>query len=383
MKKRILFVISNLGCGGINRSLENLLSVINDENLNVSVLAFDTTGQYKDGFPNSCLLKPNLFVNYQTRTLSQQRGFAKSLTALIKIADRISGGRVKRSAFSRQRNRVLKEDYDAIIAFSEGAPTHFLASVNNRNKIAWIHCDYKSYLTFCAGQEVDEVNLYANYDKIICVSDFTKSSFEKVSKNLSCQILSIPNVLNTSLIKKESSKFKPNYEGNFNIVTVGRIDPVKRPSVIPEILSYILRKVENVHWYIIGPTKWQSEFDKLSDAINKYGVADKIHLLGQKDNPYPYIKNADLLVNTSVSEACPYVVNEAKVLGTPVVCTDFGSAKQFISNGVDGFSVPLDKMAVTITGLIADKQSYNKIKENLRGFEYDNESIKERFFSLI
>ncbi len=383
MKKRILFVISNLGCGGINRSLENLLSVINDENLNVSVLAFDATGQYKDGFPNSCLLKPNLFVNYQTRNLSQQHGFAKGLTALIKIADRISGGRVKQFAFSRQRNRVLKEDYDAIIAFSEGAPTHFLASVNNRNKIAWIHCDYKSYLTFCAGREVDEVNIYANYDKIICVSDFTRSSFEKVAKNLSCQILSIPNVLNTRLIRQEAAKFKPDYEGGFNIVTVGRIDPVKRPSVIPEILSYILRKVENVHWYIIGPTIWQSEFDKLSDAISKYGVADKIHLLGQKDNPYPYIKNADLLVNTSVSEACPYVVNEAKVLGTPVVCTDFGSAKQFISNGVDGFSVPLDKMADTITGLIADKQSYNKIKENLRGFEYDNESIKERFFSLI
>lgn len=383
MMKRILFVISNLGCGGINRSLENLLSVINNENLRVSVLAFDTTGQYKDGFAGSSLLRPNLFVNYLTRALSEQRGFAKWLTALIKTIDRISGGRVKQEALSQQRSRILKENYDAIIAFSEGAPTHFLSPVNNRNKIAWIHCDYKSYLTFCKEREDQEINTYANYDKIICVSDFTKNSFKDVSKNCSGQILSIPNVLNTSLMKESAVKFKPDYDGDFNIITVGRIDPIKRPSVIPEILSCILRKIKNVHWYIIGPTIWQSELDKLLYEIKKYDVEDNIHLLGQKDNPYPYIKNANLLVNTSVSEACPYVVNEAKVLGIPVVCTDFGSAKQFIRNGIDGFSVPLEKMADTITKLIINTQSYNSIKENLVDFEYDNKSIKEQFLNLI
>jgi len=383
MIKRILFVVSNLGCGGINRSLENLLSVIRNENLHVSVLALDTTGQYKNGFAGADLLKPNPVVNYLTRILSEQRGIAKGLTASIKIIDRISGGIVKRLALSWQRSRILKENYDAIIAFSEGAPTHFLAPISIPHKIAWIHCDYKNYLSFCKGNEEKEINAYSSYDKIVCVSDFTKTSFEEVSKNLSEQILSIPNVLDVHMMRSKALEFIPNYEGDFNIVTVGRIDPVKRPSVIPKILSEVLHTKVNIHWYVIGPTIWQSEFDRLLDAIKKYGVEDNIHLLGQKDNPYPYIKYADLLVNTSVSEACPYVVNEAKVLGIPVVCTDFGSAKQFISNGIEGFSVPLQNMADAIISLIIDTPSYNNIKENLKGFEYNNRSIKESFLKLI
>jgi len=381
--KRILFVVSNLGCGGINRSLENLLSVIRNENLHVSVLALDTTGQYKDGFVGAELLKPNPIVNYLTRILSEQRGFAKGLTALIKIIDRISGGIVKRFAILSQRSRILNKDYDAIIAFSEGVPTHFLAPISNPNKIAWIHCDYKSYLTFCMGCEEKEINAYSSYDKIVCVSDFTKCSFEDISSNKYDNIISIPNVLDVQMMRRKESEFLPDLHGEFNIVTVGRIDPVKRPSVIPKILSEILQSNVNIHWYIIGPTIWQSEYEMLMSEIRKYRVGNNIHLLGQKDNPYPYIKNADLLVNTSISEACPYVVNEAKVLGTPVVCTDFGSAPQFINNGENGYYVPIEEMSTVISDLITDADKYGRIKDNLKYFEYDNEAIKNQFLSLI
>jgi glycosyltransferase involved in cell wall biosynthesis len=105
--------------------------------------------------------------------------------------------------------------------------------------------------------------------------------------------------------------------------------------------------------------------------------------LGQQDNPYPFIKHAHLLVNTSLSEACPYVVNEAKVLGTPVICTNFGSARQFITNGEDGYSVPLAEMPDAILNLLADQEAYDRIKCRLARFEYDNAAIVNQFMKLI
>jgi glycosyltransferase involved in cell wall biosynthesis len=117
--------------------------------------------------------------------------------------------------------------------------------------------------------------------------------------------------------------------------------------------------------------------------IKNNGLNDNIHLLGQQDNPYPYIKNANLLVTTSLSEACPYVINEAKVLGTPVICTNFGSAKQFVTNGKDGYSVSIENMSKTILKLMSDSSIYNKIKDNLAKFEYDNNEIINLFKNLI
>ena len=43
-----------------------------------------------------------------------------------------------------------------------------------------------------------------------------------------------------------------------------------------------------------------------------------------------------MVVSTSVSEACPNVINEAKILHTPIVATNFGSVYEFIEDGVNG-----------------------------------------------
>lgn len=381
--KRILFVITSLGCGGINRSLENLISALKHEDVEISVLVFVPSGQYSGKFCEATILTTNKALDYIYRNLSKQHGWDKLCTATLKLSDRLIAGRLQEYFRKKELNRIRKKDFDAVIAFSEDLPTQFIAPLTAKRKIAWVHCDYKSYLNFYRGTLKQEKSAYSKYDTIVCVSDYTKASFEDVMPECIGRVVSIPNVLDVASMKEQAKAFNPKYAGEFNIVTVGRIDPVKRQSVIPEILRCLLEFNSNVHWYVIGPNASGDESIKLSDEISRYKVENNIHLLGQQDNPYPYIKHADLLVNTSVSEACPYVINEAKVLATPVVCTDFGSAKQFVDNGKDGYSVPLDKMAETIRLLIENKDSYNLIKDNLANFDYNNQAIVNKFLSLI
>ena len=112
-------------------------------------------------------------------------------------------------------------------------------------------------------------------------------------------------------------------------------------------------------------------------------MSEYVFYVGEKDNPYPFIEKADLLVNTSLSEACPYVINEAKVLHTPVICTDFGSSKEFIQDGVNGFIRPIESISDAIIEFITNIELQIKIKNNLNHFEYNNSSILEQIYRII
>jgi glycosyltransferase involved in cell wall biosynthesis len=60
-----------------------------------------------------------------------------------------------------------------------------------------------------------------------------------------------------------------------------------------------------------------------------------VHLLGFKENPYPYLKNADYLVSTSNAEGFPNGIAEAMCLGKPVIATNCQSGPAEILTGED------------------------------------------------
>lgn len=374
MVRKILFVVSNLDCGGINRALENLLLMWNS-NCVIDVLALDNTGQYHKGFDNSNLLKSPILVDYQVRNLKNQKGLTKCGCALYKILNRILKNSIYNRATRQLQQHISEENYDTVIAFSEGLPTSFTSRIKAKRKLAWIHCDYKSYLSFNPSMKAKEERIYEQFDKIFCVSDFTRRSFIDVFPTFLAKTDFVYNILDTEMMKQKSLEFEVSEYGvtTFNIVTVGRIDPIKSPSRIPQIASKIMN--QNYKWFIIGPIIWESEYQRLISEIKRFGLEEKIILLGGKNNPYPYIKQAALLVNTSRSEACPYVINEAKILGTPVICTDFGSAHEFINQGKNGFSLPVDLIGEKINELMNNQAIYKNLKMEMAKFKYDNNSI--------
>lgn len=105
-------------------------------------------------------------------------------------------------------------------------------------------------------------------------------------------------------------------------------------------------------------------------------------LLGAKDNPYPYLRRSDLVVCTSISETFSYVIGEAKVLGVPVVSTNFGTAKEVLDDR-HGVIAELEEMADAIAGLINDASVYDRLKRNLKDYRYDNDKILAKVYSLF
>ena len=105
--------------------------------------------------------------------------------------------------------------------------------------------------------------------------------------------------------------------------------------------------------------------------------------MGLKTNPHYYIKNADLLVSLSISEACPRVINEAKILHVPVVCTNFDTAKEYIDNMKNGFISPIDEIKHSILKIIQNEELKNNIIANISKFHFDNDDILKKINEVL
>lgn len=386
--KNILIVITNFRHGGTNKSLENLLSLINTEMYQIDVYAMEHFGPYKEMLQNCTIIPEYKWLSALIANYKDTKGIARLRSFVIKIL-RILCSKLKCNftdkLYEKTANSLLRDkNYDAVIAYSEGAPTAFLAYVNHQNKIAWIHCDYSSYMTI--NNQPNENKLYESYKSIVCVSEYTKKEFCRIMPLYNDVTFSLHNVLNVQDIYEKAKVISSDDRFNkdkFTILSIGTFYPIKRLSIVPDIANELVKRGKNFSWYVIGSIGDYSEFNSFKLKIKNYKLSDYVQYLGEKQNPYYYLKHSDLFVSLSVTEACPYVINESKVLHIPIVCTDFPSAPEFVEDNEIGFITTIDDVENKIDILINDTNLYQKIKCNAEKNSYNNDKIMNKFYEII
>jgi glycosyltransferase involved in cell wall biosynthesis len=164
------------------------------------------------------------------------------------------------------------------------------------------------------------------------------------------------------------------------LLSVGRFGPEKRFPLIPSIASQLKARGLNFLWFIVGDGDEKSAIQK---NISLHNVADCVILLGAKSNPHFYIKQADLLVSLSSSEACPRVIIEALILGTPVLSSNFPSIYEYLDDGLYGRIAPIENFPDAIAQLLTDKPLYNRLKSNLKNYSFDNTSLIKQLEAIF
>ena len=116
---------------------------------------------------------------------------------------------------------------------------------------------------------------------------------------------------------------------------------------------------------MIGSGNKQSELQE--SAIAK-GIDGNVHFLGIQNNPYPYIKFADVFLLSSFYEGKSISLEEAKILYKPIVITNFTSAKDQIVDNETGLIAEMnaESIAEKIELLINNKLLSAKMIRNLR-----------------
>lgn len=321
MKRKVLFLIESFIIGGAERVLLNLVNAMDKDRFDVTVLA---------------VFKQSVYDGYNCQ-------FADVLDSAVHYKYLVDNSckwkyRLFNIAFNRLPKRwihrcMIGAGYDTEVAFYEGLPTLFLAHSSNKKskKIAWLH-----YGNGFAGldelQKFQYQKLYSGYDKIIGVSEGVCQNF-KNKIGLSEIVSTYYNIIDEKHVIQKSKSFEvPRFESGISFVSVGRLCEVKGFDRLLRVCKSLKEEGYSFLLNIIGAGDNLS----LDCIISEGSMASYSHLLGNKDNPMPYVKSADWYICSSYAEGFSTAITEALIIGTPVISTDCSGTEELLGDSEYG-----------------------------------------------
>lgn len=386
--KKIIFVMPKFGLGGAEKSLLILLKMLsNFSYLEITLLLFRKEGDFINELPNSVkLIDGTEKMKYLYPTKSYRGKKIKKImytlfrcfaTFLSKIFTKNNNSRSQfrwRWFYSKIIDD-LPGKYDLACGFLDGEAVYYVAEkVNASLKIAWNQNDYRS-----SGFNKKIDNYYfSKIDKIIVISNICESIMREEFPQFANKLVQIQPLILRSYLLEKVSEYMPAEVDNdvFSICSVGRLVEQKGFDLAIEAAKILKSIGLHFKWFIIGNGEL---FDSLKAQIEKNGLLENVFLLGEKKNPNPYIYKCDIFVQTSRYEGKSVVLDEAKVIGKPIIITNYPTAKDQIINNVNGLIVDMNAQSIAngIKTLMENKELMNSFIENLSYTSNENKIIED------
>ena len=384
-KKNILVIVPSFDSGGTGTSLMNFVSLMDKNKYSISVFAITNTGVNRDFVAQYCRVigyNPGA-SNAREKPSLRDRVFkvVKSLKkGLCKIGIDISP-----LLFKYYASRIDNPKNDFVLAFQEGQATLFASYLKYGTKVAWVRCEFTRLID--GSKSITRLSeIYGKYDKIVSVSNAAVNSFVSVLPQYKDRTYTLHNFLNDERVVRLSTEQIDDVPKSdlFTVISIGRIDPIKRFSAIPSIVAELKGRGLKLRWLIVGGNVSETEYAKLQSEIKKNHVEDDVILTGNKKNPYPYLKMSNLLVSLSISETFNNTLTEAKILGVPVVTSNYACAHESVAYGEEGLIVPFEDIPDAVARMIQNEDGiYDKVYDILAKFKYDNTKLLEYLCNVI
>lgn len=395
MKKKLLFVIDSLDVAGAEKSLVTLLGLMDFSKYEVDLHLFAHGNLLEDLVPNEVnTLEPLKYTTFTGQNLKSAllQSMTKFNFSMLLSRIRFSLDIRKEDYSNPQKARIYwetaakvieanKKEYDVAISYAQGIPTFYVASkVNAKKKIAWVNVSYRLEKK----DQLFQMKYYDQYDQIVAVSDSAKEVLIETFPSYSDKIVILYDINNPEFISNMANLgdgYGDSFDG-IRILTVGRLAHSKGYDVALESCKQLKDEGLDFKWYVLGKGPLQNEMEQ---SIIQLGLQDHFILLGVKANPYPYIKNADLYVQTSRDEGFGLAIAEARMLNVPVVTTNFDAVYNQMIDGKNGLVVNRNADAVSdgIKKIIHDHELRKSIINYLQNEKKGNIEEIEKFYQLI
>ena len=390
MKKRILFVINSLGCGGAEKSLVSLLTTIDKTKYDISLQMFRVEGMFLKLLPTGIHIMPEIdFLKSNRGRLWEQLKKPEYFFARMRATVELRRNRCRKKLhdaqcywkYAHKAFNVDKQEYDVAIAWGQGNPTHYVVEkVNAKKKISFINADYEAV----GHNKKFDYRFYEKCDYIVTVSDKLNEVICEVFPKFKDKIKTVYDINNSKLIKNMALQNNPFSEVKdvFILVTVGRLVKQKGYDLATEACRILCERGIKFKWYIVGEGPERTNIEK---NIETYGISDYLILVGAKDNPYVYMKNADIYVQTSKFEGYCLTLGEARILNIPVVSTNFEVVYNQLRDEENGLIVEQTGEAIAsgIMRMATDNALRECIIENLKKEKKGNMEEVEKLYALV
>ena len=220
------------------------------------------------------------------------------------------------------KNYFLKNKFDVTIDFDMSLGKYL--DVVDSKKIGWLHFSLIGKRKNKRKGKRFEKRL-EKYDKVIAICDEMKEEAKNLFNIPEEKLERLYNPFDIEKVKRERlndtevTEEDKKYLQEDYMVAVSRLVKGKGREDLIEIYSKLKEKGVKEKLYILGDGNQKQE---LQNKIENLNLQNDVFLLGQKKNPYPWMKNAKIFLHTSYGEGLPTVFLESMICGTPVIAYD-------------------------------------------------------------
>ena len=387
MMKKVLFVMDSLYNGGAEKSLVNLLNEIPEDKYIIDLLLLRPEGMFLSQVPeNVNLLKTpeaveKLFGNIKKSGLYTFTKVYGTMASKKKTADAKMRDYYRWNDFYSKKIKKLDGEYDVALAYTSGNVMYYTAEkVNAKKKYVWVHNDFLE-----AGYPKDIYNEYYKlFNGIVSISDKCVQMINNLFPQYSGKTHMIENITSSKVVKNRAMEFVPEeYQKAENyIVSIGRLDNQKGFDFAIDAAAILKEKNVDFKWFVLGTGPLEAQ---LNSQISDRGLKDRFLLLGAKENPYPYIKNASVFVQSSRYEGKSVVLDEAKILDAPIVVTNYPTVHDQIKADNEGLIVNMtpEGIADGVVKMLTDKSYRDGLIDYLSSNDYGNQGEIDKYIDLI
>ena len=293
-------LIYSLGGGGAERVASYLLSHIDTGQIEVHLFLMNETIVYS--------IPKGIHIHYLEKSKPTESGVLKLLKVPI-LAYRYKN-LCKKLGVSHSFSLMTRPNYINILSGIFNSKIKILISERAYPSLQYGYGDVKSKLN-----KILIKSLYRKADKVICNSI---GNSEDLGRNFNVPRESlhvIYNPIDLEKIKKIVPIHEYFSEKYINLITIGRLDRGKNHRMLIEAI----KGSKNLRLYIIGDGELRNELQKM---ISDESLENNVFLVGFSDNPFKYLKSADLFVFGSNHEGFPNVLLEAMACGLPIISTN-------------------------------------------------------------
>jgi glycosyltransferase involved in cell wall biosynthesis len=392
MKKNVLFRSGSLRMGGLERVLIEVLQTIDKEKYNISLMIDDDCGEgniFEKDIPREIkyyfLKSQDLIKKTEYYKEKRKNIFCKLMYNLYMNLETF--------IMCRESRKILKKigEIDVLIDFDAGA-SKYIDKISAKKKIVWIHNSIPKLKKKKSKIERFGKRL-EKYDKVVAICDEMKKELQEIYPKIKEKIIRIYNPFNFERIeklKKDDTDLTDNDKkllGKKYIVAIARLDSVQKDfSTLIKAFKIVKEKGMEEKLYIIGDGPSKKEIEQ---EIKKIGLEKEILLLGNRKNPYIWLKNSLFFVHSSKYEGLPTVLIEALICNKMIISSNCPTGpKEILNNESCGelFEVGnYHQLADLLEKYLIDKERNNKFLQEIlkRKEDFNKEKIIKEYENLI
>lgn len=383
-KRNIAIFIYDLHCGGIEKSLVDLLKKMDYDRYQVDLIMLSVSGQFLEEIPPEVSIihyEPEQFVSMhvdghikkEMLSLLAQRKMTEFIRCLYLLGIERLLYNKKRWEFVCKRflkkSGMLPKQYDVALDY-QGLGSSILGlpmvakKIKAKRRVTWIHQD----INYISSESKKLAPYIHGFDKVFCVSSSAKEAFLTEFPEYTDKTDVLYNVVDTEKIKALSEEpIDFEIKGDIlKILSVGRLDHQKGYDIALNSLARIKDEIPPFVYMIVGGG--DALLGELQDLADRLGIKENVLFAGRKDNPYPYYKEADIYLQPSRSEGFCITLAEAKIFGLPIITTDFAGAREQIVNMQTGIITECseEKIDEALLELTTSKKLQETFANNLK-----------------